>query len=156
MSKRNLLVGIGSSHGRDQVGWQVATVIKQRPPSDCDVRIALAPADILDWLQPYQTVHICDACSGSATEPAIHRWSWPDAQVDDQAWGGTHDLSLPAVLHLATTLGMAPAEIVLWGIEVPESNCGTDDLPAIAAIVALAADRIRQELQSTADRCSHA
>lgn len=156
MSKRNSLVGIGSFHGCDSVGWQIATSVLQRPPSDCDIRLALAPADILDWIQPYQTLHVCDACSGSASVPTIHRWQWPDAQVEHLAWHGTHDLSLPSVLELAVALGLAPAEIILWGIEIPSEVCRADSSSAVNQIVSVAADRIRQDLEQTAARCAHA
>lgn len=156
MSKQNLVVGIGSAQAGDSLGWQVAMRIQQRPTTNCDVRIALAPADILDWLESFQTVHICDACSGIASQPTIHRWRWPDAQVERLAWGGTHDLSLPAVLDLATTLGLAPAEFVLWGIEVPRSVCEADNTSAFQQIIADAAERIARELEQSAQRCAHA
>lgn len=156
MSQRTLLVGIGSAHGCDQVGWQVATRLRRRPPGRCDVRIALTPADLLDWIQSYDSLHICDACRSHATEWALHRWVWPDARILESAWAGTHDLSLPAVLQLATALGMAPARIVIWGIEIPVVPCGSAEPTANEQLVAGAADAIWQELHPTAERVQHA
>lgn len=153
MSNPNLLVGIGSSHGSDSVGWQVAMQIQPWPPSGCDVRTALVPADILDWIEPYQTVHICDACSGNAARPTVHRWRWPDARIEKLAWGGTHDLGLPGVLDLAVTLGLAPADMVLWGIEIPGEFCEADHAAAVERVARDAAEQIRQELESVAGEC---
>ena len=46
-----LLAGVGSPHGDDQIGWEVAQHVQQRlPENDFSVRLARAPCDVLHWL----------------------------------------------------------------------------------------------------------
>lgn len=80
--RRVLVVGIGSSHGDDQAGWQVIRQLKEwlltdsnarpAPGSTSDVfehsgqqlelRQAQAPTDLLNWIDGQEILHIVDAC----------------------------------------------------------------------------------------------
>src|SRR5688572_26163325 len=50
MTVDTLVVGIGSDHGDDRVGWLVADALQTRAPADVSVRHAKTPLDLLDWL----------------------------------------------------------------------------------------------------------
>jgi Ni,Fe-hydrogenase maturation factor len=131
------------------LGWLAALAVKERQPNDCDVRIAMTPADLLDWLDGYEMVHVCDACRAVARQPMLHRWQWPDDRIDEQAWSGSHDVGLTGILGLATEMGMAPSSIVLWGLELPdveESDQRRSEL--LEQLVFQAAERIVGELRS--------
>lgn len=146
MQKKVLVVGIGSPHGHDRLGWSVALSLKQCQSDKCDVRIAMTPADLLDWLEGYDTLHLCDACQShssvdSPQSAALHRWQWPDEHIQEQQWSGSHDLGLSNVLRLATQLGTAPSSIILWGLEA--TSVGTSD-----QLVQEAVKRISSELTS--------
>lgn len=157
MGKKVLVVGVGSPHGVDSVGWLTALAIKEQQLASCDVRIAMTPADLLDWLDGYETVHVCDACRGAAQQPTVHRWVWPDGQISKQAWSGTHDMGLASILQLASELATTPPMIILWGLEVPptqyvqsESSLSdrAEDHTAIAGqLVPAAVARIVRELE---------
>ena len=101
--------------------------LKQHQSEKCDVRIAMTPVDLLDWIEGYDTLHLCDACRGDAGDgsdrlPAVYRWSWPDEHIAQQGWSGSHDLGLPAVLRLASELGTAPPKIILWGLDARDGD----------------------------------
>jgi len=63
VSPRILVAGIGSDHGDDQVGWRVAQAVAAycADPEALTARQARVPLDLLDWLQEFDIVHLCDA-----------------------------------------------------------------------------------------------
>lgn len=123
-----LLVGIGSEHGGDQLGWQVARAIAPLELAGLEVRIAAKPFDLLDWLGNCKSLHVCDACldatgdadrsSGETKRGRIHRWEWPDLPVEPLSWSGTHDFGLVGALQLAAELAWLPPQVIVWGMAV--------------------------------------
>lgn len=130
-SKQRLLVGLGSHHGDDQVGWRLVEELSKlvSVPS----RQAVVPADLLHWLGGIDELYLYDACQGSGPVGGLHRWEYRDKAggfediLKDLAVGGvtlrstsSHQLSLMEVLRLALSLNMLPRCLVIWGVE---GNC---------------------------------
>ncbi len=113
-----LLVGIGSEHGGDQLGWQVARAIARLELPDVEVHVAAKPFDLLDWLGACDTLHVCDACLDDKADEIIHRWVWPDLPVEQLKWSGTHDFGLVGALQLAAELALLPRQVSVWGMSV--------------------------------------
>lgn len=67
-----------------------------------------------DW-SVRQKLLICDAYRGEATG-TIHRWCWPNDELNDLQFGGTHDMPLPQVLQLARQLNGGDDTVDIWGI----------------------------------------
>jgi hydrogenase maturation protease len=142
-----LVVGVGSAHGDDQFGWLVA---KHLASSSADggavVRSARSPAELLDWLEGFERLIVCDACQGLGSPGAIHSWSWPDVPRRALRTAGTHDLGLAAVLELAQQLGLLPAETLLWCVEIETPRPGGAVSACIEAAAVRAAGMIRQAI----------
>lgn len=118
---RSLFVGIGSPHGNDCLGWVVADELASRRTEvakSIDVRHAKIPADLLDWMEGYQRLILCDACRMGTAKGTVRRWEWPDEAISGLVTGGSHDWNLAAVLKLASHLGQLPEQIIVWGMEV--------------------------------------
>jgi hydrogenase maturation protease len=116
-----LLVGLGSPHGDDQVGWLVIDEIAQLiGGSTC--RKAAAPSDLFDWLDPYGCIEICDAIKSSNPIVTIKSWTWPAQELDGIAFVGTHDLPLLAMLHLAERVGRLPPSVRIWGLAISQTR----------------------------------
>ena len=149
--QRTLLVGIGSPHGDDQLGWlvadRVATCVKH---DHIEIRRAASPTDLLDWLHGVNLLVICDACRGLRRVGEVHRWNWPTPELPALAWSGTHDLSLLAVLTLAQRLGRLPEQVVVWAMEAAASNTAEHLSPELSAAVPALVNRIVAELNDTA------
>lgn len=135
-SPRTLIVGIGSPHGDDQAGWQVAErLVGTFDQAEVDVRQIASPAKLLDWLEGVERLVICDACRGLGQVGQVRRWKWPAAELQEVAWSGTHDVSLPAVLRLADRLERLPAEVAIWAVEgAPRKVMGTISVQVAAAL----------------------
>lgn len=65
----SLVVGIGSSHGADTIGWQVARWLERESTAHWDVKLALVPSDLLDWLDGRPALTLIDAARLVESEP---------------------------------------------------------------------------------------
>ncbi len=123
-TKQRLLVGLGSHHGDDQVGWLLVEALGKH--TSFPVRLAAVPADLIHWLDGVDELFLCDACQGTKSIGSLHRWEY---RAESQPLEGTlknvevlrstssHHLSLAAVLELAQSLGLLPERVVIWAIE---------------------------------------
>lgn len=138
-----LVIGIGSPHGNDQVGWEVIEQLTAQADNRClgEFRKAAVPHDVLDWLVAERSVHIVDALVSEADEP-IRLTIAPDPHGSLQASfrdaddiehncafpnlpsNSSHHFDLLSVLQLAHALGKLPNQLVLWAIPIGQA---TDD-----------------------------
>lgn len=141
-----LLVGVGSPHGDDQIGWEVAKRIQGTHHKEMTVRLARTPSDLLDWLEGVDHLVICDACRGAGKVGSMHHWTWPTSELDTLRWSGTHNVSLPAVLALAEQLGKLPTSVIVWAIEVGTVQPGDVLSMNARSAIATAVDLICRDL----------
>jgi len=122
-----LIVGIGSPHGDDQLGWIVVDELEVRlrerstPPTWAprpwwETRRAAAPVDLLDWLPGPSRLILVDACESAGQAEPWRRLAGADiASAPTRAAAG-HLLGLPTVLDLARNLQRLPDRVELWAI----------------------------------------
>lgn len=122
------LVGVGSAHGDDQVGWLVLREIEPHAPSDIRIVYARTPVDVLHVPATSRLV-VVDSCLGAGAEGTVHHWRWPDVPALVQRPRNSHDWDLFEVLRLQEMLRPAPAAsstpaaaVSVWGIEVALSQ----------------------------------
>lgn len=127
------IVGLGSSHGDDRVGWIVAQRLADSLNGDAQVRAAATPVALLDWLAPQQRLIVCDACRGTGAPGSVTRWQWPTDALPTLRSSSSHHLGLPDVLELASHLDRLPLEVIIYGIEAADVGPGEDLSPAVAA-----------------------
>lgn len=135
------VIGVGSPHGDDQAGWLIADALDAQQIEGVTIRKAASPSDILNWSGEVEWLGICDACRGVGAIGDWHCWTWPDRQISQHHFSGTHGMSLSAALSLAATLGQVPQMIKIWGIEI--GNC----LPGEPVSIAIR-DRVPQIVDS--------
>jgi len=139
-----LFVGLGSSHGDDQIGWLVADQLAsvRNPPAPFVVRKAAVPLDLLDWLAGVRFLGICDAAETSSPAGSLKRWEWnaegemPPAHetslptqtffpmLNRSRTAGSHDFELSQVLDLAARLNRLPSRIVIWTVSAVQFEPG--------------------------------
>ncbi|REK10263.1 MAG: hypothetical protein DWQ37_16805 [Planctomycetota bacterium] len=139
---QTLVVGIGSSHGDDRVGWEIADAVLERVDGRAEVRRARKPADLLDWLEGIASLEVCDAVAGEIGPGCVRSWVWPAAEIAGVPFAGSHDLSLVATLALAEQLGRLPAHVRIWGVGVHRVQAWSPMSPAVAAAVDRAVEQI--------------
>jgi hydrogenase maturation protease len=141
---QTLIVGLGSHHGADAIGWLTARAIR-RLDGTLSIAETASPSDILDSMQHRSRLIICDGCQGAGEPGSAHRWRWPHLDLQSLRSSGTHDLTLEDVLRLAETLGTIPQQIELWGIELP-TDSPTADSQWLLQVASRAAAQIQTEL----------
>ena len=121
MQSQSMIAGIGSPHGDDRVGWEIANLIQSRASDGgASIHLVRTPDALLDCLEDVQELLICDACQGAGEVGSVHQWEWPCKELESICWSGTHTLSLPAVLALAQQLERLPSSVRIWGVEVQQ------------------------------------
>ena len=144
---RTLVVGIGSPHGDDQAGWRVV----DRLAADLDdesiaVRRATSPVHLLDWLEHIDRLILCDACRGLGQVGELRRWEWPNSELAEGAWSGTHDLSLTAALQLAERLGRLPQDVVIWSVEAASGDPLSGLSPPVTTVLPQLVSHLANEI----------
>lgn len=116
---RTLFVGIGSSHGDDQIGWLVADRLQEVARQAVAIHKAATPADLLGWMDDYDQLVICDAyVDQTASVPArLRRWNWPTQELDSLRSTSSHSFGLRRVLELAAELSHLPEQTIIYGIQ---------------------------------------
>lgn len=110
------VIGIGSSHGQDAIGWRVVERLIASPIADTRWMIARSPSEILDRCEGIRELHLVDACVGSQAG-RLHRLTWPDPRIESMRWTSSHGLDVPGALFLAKELKMLPESVTIWAIE---------------------------------------
>ncbi|MCU0708094.1 MAG: hypothetical protein MUF23_07380 [Pirellula sp.] len=115
------VIGIGSDHGADAIGWRVVERLRTKGLSDTNLVLAREPSDILRFLDATKVLHLVDACIGPETG-RLHTIDWPDPQLAKLSWKTTHGIDVPGALELADVLGILPPLVTLWCIECDPSS----------------------------------
>lgn len=144
--KQLMIAGMGSPHGDDQAGWEMARQIEQRNYNHVCVKLARTPADLLDWIEPAMDLLICDACQGAGETGSVHQWEWPSGQLEKIRWSGTHQMSLTGVLALAEQLERLPKQVRIWGVELQSNHSGETLSAAVQAGVSTVVESICRDL----------
>lgn len=147
MASRTLIVGLGSHHGDDGVGWRVVEQLAACVSGGTEVRAAAAPGDMLAWLDGVEALHVCDACRATGRAGEVCRWQWPDLNgYVTAALLSSHGLSLPDVLSLADRLRLLPPRVIIWGVEIADARPGNPLCATVENAVRLLARQVAGEI----------
>jgi hydrogenase maturation protease len=113
---RRVVIGIGSAHGQDAIGWRIVECLGRLGIDDVACEFARTPSEILDRCEGIDSLHLVDACIGPESG-RLHQLQWPDERIVSLRWTSTHGIDVPGALQLATELGMLPASVTIWVME---------------------------------------
>lgn len=134
-----IMIGLGSPYGDDQVGWQVverlrntakitgtALLIRDRPG-----------ARLLEDLQGWHRAILIDAMHSGAAVGTLHCLDLNRLEAIS-TMTSSHGFGLAETLRLGKTLGVLPAEISIYGIEIESEPMGCFQAPLSPAVAATA------------------
>jgi hydrogenase maturation protease len=150
MVMNDAIIGLGSPHGNDAVGWRVVERLQLALDGWVVVRAVAEPTQMLEHLEGCQRLWIIDACRCGQPVGSLWRWTWPaDAQRMTSGSSSTHAMSLPSVLQLAAALGKLPESIVIFAVEIGVGSLiGAEMSDEVAAAVVVLEQRVREEVSA--------
>lgn len=114
---RRLVIGVGSPHGDDQIGWSVVDRWAKLASEGTRFLKVVKPLDILDLLGDIDELIVVDAIWKMPTV-LVRCWEWPSEQLADTISGGSHGFGLVQALELADALRLLPKSVRIIGIAV--------------------------------------
>jgi hydrogenase maturation protease len=147
MHLASCIIGIGSPHGDDQVGWLIAEELQHQKIDGLIVHKAQLPLDILDHVEGVEWLGICDACQGLGCDGKWQQWTWPDPNIAQQKFAGSHDISLTGTLELAARLKRLPTTVTIWGVEISRCAPESEVSPSVLAAISQITDAMVREIK---------
>jgi hydrogenase maturation protease len=120
----SVIIGLGSPHGDDQLGWIAVDRLEPLLPTEIVCKKIGAAIELVDCLDGHETAVVIDA-SAPAGRPGIHRsivWPCPEL-IAGSAWS-THGVGLVEALRLAEALGRLPRRVEIDTIEAADTTPG--------------------------------
>ncbi len=139
------VLGLGSPHGDDAAGWLVVARLRRHPGLTAHLEI-IEPSELLDHLGDCRRLMLIDACHSNQPPGTIFRLQWPDSRLRCQRRRSSHALGLGDTLCLAETLGWLPPRIIVWGVEISQTEPGGDLTPELRRALPELERQILQEL----------
>ena len=130
------VVGMGSSHGDDAVGWAIISELEKLPAiSGCEVCRVHGGNKLIDLLEGLTSLILIDAIESSSKVGELHQFTWPDSRIDCLAAASTHHFGVAQAFQLAQALGVLPKTIIVLAIAIGRFSPGVILSPAVISTV---------------------
>jgi hydrogenase maturation protease len=149
--RATLVLGLGNILLRDEgVGVRVVQAMEglELPP---DVELfdgAAAGLDLLDVLADRRKVIVIDAIAGSSAPGTVLRLTAADLVQEQSPRVSLHEIGFLETLAAAEQLGIAPKEVVIFGVKPCDVSYGLDLSPKIARLVSRIVELVLSELET--------
>jgi hydrogenase maturation protease len=115
-----LIVGIGSPHGDDQIGWAVVDRLRPRLCAGAAAHKSTGGTDLLELLEGKDRAILVDASAPSGDPGTVRRFDWPSAELEATSLLSSHGIGLVEILRLAEVLGRLPTHVTIYAVEAHE------------------------------------
>jgi hydrogenase maturation protease len=146
LKRDTIVIGIGNDFRRDDgVGLTAAHRIAERNLPGVRVVSGISePAALLEAWSGATRAVVVDAVTGANSAGRIRRWTGPD--LETSAVVSSHTLGLAQTYALGQALARMPNELVVFTVDVIDTNHGIGLTQAVAAAVPSLVDAIIDEL----------
>jgi hydrogenase maturation protease len=138
------VVGVGSPHGDDQVGWRLAEDLAGETGAGLEAAVLVDPIDLLSHLDGCETLIVLDVCRTGRSPGTVTCLTWPDSRLEMTGGRSTHGFGVASVLSLADALGRLPPSVVLFAVEAGACEPGAE----LSAAVRRSLPEVRRQLQA--------
>ena len=125
------VIGIGSPHGDDQVGWRVVEDLAADPAPDVDAVAIGDPVDLLEDLEGCALLIVMDAYRSGQPPGRVIDLPWPPRGPEGAVGHTTHGSGVASALALAEALGRRSPVVALVCVEVESCEPATGLSPAL-------------------------
>ena len=119
------IMGIGSPFGDDQLGWQVAELLKKAPPlkmylnQRLDIQISDRPGlALLMAMEGVETLYLVDALKTSDNQTGQICRIESENLIADEKFFSTHGFDVTSAIKLASALEKLPPEAIIYAIKM--------------------------------------
>jgi hydrogenase maturation protease len=144
------VIGIGSPHGDDQIGWRLIEELADLESTDLSLCSVPTPIDMLERLGGCDVLIVVDACDVGKPPGSVVVREWP-ALLESEGHASSHGLGVDSVLRLAENLGRLPRRVILFGVQKSRSEHPGD----LSADVSHAWPQIIRQLTALIDGLAH-
>jgi hydrogenase maturation protease len=116
------VVGVGSPHGDDQVGWRLVEGLAGSAGPGVEAVAVAEPLGLLDHLDDCSALIVVDACRAGRAPGSVAVLTWPEDRPEFEVSASTHGLGLAMALELGAVLGCLPPSVLLFAVEA--GSCG--------------------------------
>ncbi len=124
------IVGIGSPHGDDQIGWRLVQELSNLDQSGFSAHAVSTPIGLLDRIDDCDALIVIDACDAGRTPGTVLVREWP-AILEGESHASSHGLGVDSALRLAESLGKLPPRVLLFGVQASQCEPSDDLSPAL-------------------------
>ncbi len=126
-----IVVGIGSPHGDDRLGWLAIDRLRAELPAGIEARAVRGGIELLESLAGQDVGIIIDAVAPTGRPGTIRSFEWPCPDLTSHKPSGTHDLGLVEALQLAGAMDQLPKHLVIHTIEARQTSPGAEPSPEV-------------------------
>ncbi len=112
------VLGIGSSHGDDSIGWHVVNRLSRKNLPGLCLRKLNSPMEIIDHLASSRQIHIVNAAIGMDANQPVGKFRYsPESQwaaIESASTSSTHGIDVPQTMRLAQTLDRPTDHVLIW------------------------------------------
>jgi hydrogenase maturation protease len=119
-----VIVGLGSPHGDDQLGWIAVDRLRPRLPAGISAHKVPGGLELLECLKGQDSAVVIDAAAPAGRPGTIRSFAWPSPALAGCAPLSTHGLGLIDALNLAEALGTLPRRVSVYTIEAKQLSPG--------------------------------
>ncbi len=133
-----LILGIGNILLRDEgIGVRVIEAMRDLPlPEGVEILDGgTSGADLIDEVADRRKVIVVDAIKADAEPAAVFRFTDKDLMDRTEGTISLHEFGLVETLLAAKHLGVAPREVVIYGVQPKDISSGLELSPEIAALI---------------------
>lgn len=145
------VIGLGNvMRGDDAVGILAARRLRQEIGDRVDaIEAEMAGADLIELMKGARVVILIDATCSGLDPGTVHRFDASDSPISKQLFPcSTHAIGPVDAMELARTMGVLPATVIVYGIEVGNTNVGQPLSLPVAKALEQIVDQIVQECEN--------
>lgn len=117
------VIGLGSSHGDDRLGWAVLEALEIKLGSQSNIGYIYCDRTVFDWLaytHGVDQVFFIDAVMSDDKPGRVHQIDLHEIPADRYKGLSTHGFSLFDAIEMAKSLDSLPTISILYGIELEQ------------------------------------
>lgn len=150
-SSRIRIIGLGNGmRGDDAVGLLVAHRLRQEIGDRVDVVEAeMAGVDLVELMKGANVVFLIDAARSGQAPGTIHRLDGSAGSISAPIFPrSSHAIGTADALELARGMGVLPATVIVYGVEVENTEVGRPLSSAVAKVLEQVVGRIVQDCEA--------